>query len=177
MRCRAILVLMLVSLPVVAQSSTAADPVKAACGEADRTFKVTNHAARDESALLPDEGRIYLIEVQDRVAFCPGGCGVTIKVGLDGVWAGATSGNSYLDMVPKAGVHHLCVAWQSKLRGRRKNEQLAMLTVKSGDTLYYRVHLTPSTPDTIAHFELEPVNTDEGKLLVTRFPQSSWVAK
>ena len=112
-------------LSAIAQKIPAADPIKAACGATNENFKVSTDKSTDTPAPVPGKAQIFVEEVQDRVALCPIGCGIIVKVGVDGGWVGATSGNSFLATTVDPGEHHLCVAWQSKRTGLRKNLQLS----------------------------------------------------
>ena len=177
MRCTPFLLAVLLALPAVAQNAKPADVLASACGPADTKFKATTEAAGKAQMPSPDKAMVYVIGVQERVGFCPLSCGVTLKVGLDGGWIGATNGNSFLSMVVDPGEHHLCTAWQSKLKSLRNHLQLAGFAAEPGQTYYFRAHITPGTTESISGFELQAVNADEGKLLVASSPKSVWTTR
>jgi hypothetical protein len=161
-------------VPAFAQKAYTTEPVKAACGPPSEVFNVKTQPSVGEVPPQAGKALIYILEVQDRVAVCLSNCGSTVKVGLDSQWVGATRGTSHLSIQVEPGEHHLCVAWQSKLSGLKQHLQLTDLHAKAGETLYFRVHVVPPTAETISQFGLEPVNVDEGRLLVHSSPQSTW---
>ena len=176
MKCVVLLFAGLVAVPALAQITSEATVVHSACGPDSESFTVTTHSDGSGAAPAAATPHLYLIEEQERVAICLGGCGVTVKVGVDGSWAAATSGTSYIGVPVTAGDHHLCAAWQSRSVGRRRLE-LANFHSQEGQDVYFRVHLVPSTTETISQFTLQPISPDEGKLLIATAPKSVWAKK
>ena len=172
MRFRTFAFVLLVPMLAAAQVTKATDPIKAACGPANSKFKVNTNSAAGTSALVAGKANVYIVEVQERVGFCPFGCGITVKAGMDGSWIGATSGNSFLMVPVDPGEHHLCAAWQSKLSGVRRHLQLIGFTAEAGKAYYFRTHITPGTTETILKMDFQAINADEGELLVDSSPKS-----
>jgi hypothetical protein len=106
---------------------------------------------------------------------------VTARIGVDGAWVGATRGNSYLFFSAEPGEHHLCADWRSSFLARGRLVSLFGFTAEAGKVYYFRVRTTggPSSMldrsalDESALFDLELINVDEGKLLVSTSPYST----
>ncbi len=86
------------------------------------------------------------------------------KVGVDGNWVGANQGNSYFSFAVDPGEHHLCVNWQSRLEWRSRAFALANFTAEADKVYYFRTRLFSTRSDYV--FDLDLVNSDQGKLLV-----------
>ena len=96
-------------------------------------------------------------------------CHVTTKIGMDGAWIGANQGSSFFRFTADPGEHHLCTSWQSVFSSRAKRASLASLNAEGGKVYYFRTHvLVLKTNDVynVQEFELQPVDNDEGQLLV-----------
>jgi hypothetical protein len=138
----------------------------AACGPANVSFKVK----QDESQHMPVEpdpgkARVYF--------FHDAGTGITlgyptVKVAMDGAWAGANHGNSYFSASVGPGEHHVCVTLQSSLVAQRV--ELAHFTAEAGKVYYYRTQLVTSR--SVELLELEPIDSDLGKYLIASFSMS-----
>ena len=102
------------------------------------------------------------------------GCAVT-KEGLDGDWVGANKGNSYIFFFAEPGERHLCMNWQSRFEARSRVFAVANFTAEAGKTYYYRARLFPGHLD--ISFDLDPINSDQGKLLVASSMLSASTAK
>ncbi len=171
-----ILVLMLgfVTASLDGQSISTLASAQTACGMGNPKYSVTTTPTKVVSGDNQGNAQLYLLEVQDHVALCPLGCGQIVKLGLDGDWVGATKGNSYLVLPISSGEHHLCAEWDWRAWRLHKHLELAKVLVESGKSYYFRVHITPGTTETIESYRFEPVNEDEGKLLLGSLPQASW---
>ncbi len=117
-----------------------------------QSFPLRRNRPSDVRASDEGEAQLYILEVQDHVAICPFGCGETVKLGLDGRWAGATKGNSFLVLPVESGEHHLCVEWDAHAWRLHKHVQLAGFSAEKGKSYYFRVHITPGTTETIDLF-------------------------
>ena len=148
---------------------------KAACGAGEPKYSVTAASAKVSNENDEGKAQLYLLQVQDHVANCPLGCGQTVKLGLDGEWAGATKGNSYLVLPVIPGEHHLCAEWDARawrLHGiwnwrpfqwSRENLIISCISPQG----------RPRRPN----LQLQPVNEDEGKLLVASRTRIVWTKK
>ena len=86
------------------------------------------------------------------------------KVGMDGAWVGANQGSSYFSLAVGPGEHHLCINWQSRLAVRSRAFAMANFTAQAGEIYYFRERVFPGESDYA--FDLDQVNSDEGKYLV-----------
>jgi len=135
----------------------------AACGRQNVSFKVKLDDSQ-HTLTPPDPGkaRVYFIHDAGRswTAGYP-----TVKVALDGTWAGANHGNSYFSVSVDPGEHHVCVTLQSSLVAQRV--ELAHFTAVADTAYYYRTRLVMSR--SMELLELEPIDNDQGKYLVASF--------
>jgi hypothetical protein len=89
----------------------------------------------------------------------------TVKAGVDGAWAGAIRGNSYIFVSVPLGEHHICVNWQSGFLTPSGLFALANFTAEAGKTYYFRAR-TFNAPNRAYILDLDAVNKDEGQYLV-----------
>jgi hypothetical protein len=97
----------------------------------------------------------------------------TTRIGVDGQWVGATHGNSFLYFSVDPGVHHLCASWQKAIalfQGRKT--AAAHFTAEAGHTYYFSAK-NIWTRDGPTDMSLNPVDSDEGKLLANKFSFSA----
>lgn len=167
---RIILTIFLLTSPVLAQDRAAVAKAAAACGPADVQFDVSTDKIKHPAA-SPDDGKasVYVVEVYENLTDTIKIGSPTTKVGLDGAWVGANRGNSYFFFFVDPGEHHLCANWQSHLRRVSKLVSLAGFRDEAGKVYYFRARVLPQSGAVggqVASLELEPVNSDEGQLLV-----------
>jgi hypothetical protein len=158
------IVLILFATSVFAQDQAAIAAAEAACGPKNVKFDVrpdeTQHPVPQ-----PETGKalVYVIEdlgqLPDYV-----GSGALIKVGMDGAWVGASEGASYLFFAANPGERHLCVNWQSRLEIRSRAFAMVNFTAEAGKIYYFRARVFSARDDYT--FDLDPVNSDQGKFLV-----------
>ena len=157
----ALLVLLLASSALAQNSSPQFNP-QAACGPYATQFLVKVGGAPVQAAPSDDsKALIYVIEDQ-KYQFLRD---VTLRVGLDGNWMGATRGSSYFFFTAEPGEHHLCADWSGH------GDSFLGLTVEAGKTYYLRARTTASAgatrdsaPSPFLDFDL--VNPDEGRYLI-----------
>ncbi len=146
-----------------AQDRAAVARALSACGPDEVRFEVQTRATGPVAEPGADKALIYVIEVYNKASNELGE--PTVRVGLDGVWVGATKGDSYFSFSVTAGEHHLCAEWQSQFKRLSRDVALASLAAEAGKTYYFRARITEQT-NLAFTFDLDPVNEDEGKLLV-----------
>jgi hypothetical protein len=161
-----------------ATSAFAQDPsliaaAEAACGPMNVRFDV--HPAEPQPLTQPEPGKslVYVIEVFDRAVnqiSRP-----TLRIGLDGKWAGAVKGDSYLALSVDPGEHHLCTNWQSRLKQFSSKAAFFGLNAESGKVYYLRARIIEGGSDFALDFA--PVDADEGKYLVATVAPSNSDAK
>lgn len=142
----------------------------AACGPATANFKVKLDDSQ-HGPLIPQPGmaQVYFIH-EAGIPFehlTPGY--PTVKYGIDGSWAGASHGDSWLAFPVAPGEHHLCATLQSSLVAERM--ELAHFTAVAGKSYYFRTRLLVSR--SIELLDLVSVDSDQGTYLVSEFPMAS----
>jgi len=159
------LVALLSAASALAQVTPAVPP--AACGPDDVSFKVKLDDSQHTPA-QPDPGkaRVYFLQ-EAGTSFTLGY--PTVKVAIDGAWAGANHGNSYFSVSVDPGEHHVCVTLQSSIVAQRV--ELAHFTAEADKVYYYRTRLVVSR--SVELLDLNPVDSDQGKYLIGTFPLST----
>jgi hypothetical protein len=163
------------SLSVFAGDPTAVDAVKIACGPDAVKFNVRSSEGQlPAPPPVPGKALVYVVEKYER----PGNeLGTpTLRVGLDGSWVGANRGTSHLFFPVEAGEHHLCSDWQSAPFWIGARVSLTSLTAEPGQTYYFRARVMESSPS-VWILDLDPINSDEGRLLVGTSPLSDYRQK
>jgi hypothetical protein len=168
------LVIILLVASAFAQYQSPLDAAEAACGPKDVKFEVKSGAPQPAAPNKSQPGKaiVYVIEDLGQCSDCTGRsnafstnvANALTKVGLDGAWVGANQGNSYFFFTVEPGEHHLCINWQSRLQVRSRAFAMSNFTADAGTVYYFRERLFPGNAD--YSFDLDPINTDEGKYLV-----------
>jgi|HubBroStandDraft_1064217.scaffolds.fasta_scaffold32547_3 hypothetical protein len=165
-------VLLFGALPAYAQNPDLVPHAQPACGAANAQFQVTTSDTHAETKADPGKALIYLVEEQKLRVFRD----VTVRVGLDGKWLGATRGTSYLSFALEPGEHHLCVDFLSEFLEPGRLVSLYGFTAEAGKIYYFRARTMASVSSRgnrdIAVLDLDLVNDDQGKLLVANSPLS-----
>jgi hypothetical protein len=161
---KTLLAVMLLFCVSFAQDEAAIAKAKAACGPDDTKFEVKNSNAIQPPA-SPENGKalVYVISLATQAESCSR-CGSTARVGIDGAWAGAVHGNSYLTLNVSSGEHHLCTNLQSRFAAVNRYVALANFNAEAGKVYYFRMRGIAT--QTEAFLDLDPVNTDQGQYLV-----------
>jgi len=161
-----LIVALFASCALAADQSTIA-AAESACGPGNIKFDVNTESNQQPAAMTQDgKALVYVVEVfeapRNQLAK------PTMKIGLDGTWVGANRSNSYFFVPVEPGHHHLCMAWQSRLKGYAKKVALSSFSAEPGKTYYFKALVVEHDEGRGAWFtvDLEPVNNDEGKLLV-----------
>lgn len=156
------LVLVLFAACAFAQDQAAVTTAEAGCGPKDVRFDAKEDATQ-HPVPQPESGKALVFVVQEFGEVQCKGCALT-KVGVDGNWVGANQGNSYFSFAVDPGEHHLCANWQSRLEWRSRAFALTNFTAEVDKVYYFRTRLFSTRSDYV--FDLDLVNTDQGKLLV-----------
>ena len=160
-------VVMLFAASALAQNQSA--PAVTACGPGNVSFKVK----LDETAhplVQPEQGKalVYFIHEAGTTNGYPLVAYPTLKLGMDGAWMGANHGDSYFSVAVEPGERHLCATLQSSIVDDRV--VFAHFQAEAGKVYYYRTRLVLSAA--VALLQLETVDSDEGKYLVSSYPRS-----
>jgi hypothetical protein len=169
---KTLLAVILLSLPALAADQAPA-AVAAACGPDNVKFDVDSSGRQPAAQPEPGKALVYVVEQFDRPTNELGR--PTIRVGLDGSWMGANRGTSYLSFSVEPGAHHLCADWQSLPRWLHVPASLANLTAEPAQTYYLRARVMENA----GYFtlDLEPVNSDQGRMLIETSPLSGYRQK
>jgi hypothetical protein len=159
-----ILFLMLVA---AAGAEAQSAPAESACGKPNIKFEVKTSPVASPGA-EPDKAIVFFIEqdLTTRVYVTP-----STRLGMDGEWLGATSGNSYAFFAVSPGVHHLCA--DTKFGGVGGEGQAFLhFQAKAGATYYFEVRNTrvgdPKWSSEELHdVSLAQLDEDEGEYLVS----------
>jgi hypothetical protein len=148
------------SAPLVAQGA----PSSAGCGLPDVSFNVKTKAQHPVGQPEPGKALIYFFQDDSLFGDIPR---PTSRYAIDGSWVGATHSDSYYFLSIAPGEHHLCTEWQDA-----DNHQAAALhfTAQAGNSYYFRVENISSRLQWSSR--LEPIDSDEGQLLIRRFSLS-----
>jgi len=156
-------------LPLILAASSAASastPLPDSCGSDKVRFEVSK--AKGQATIpTPAEGkaRIVFIDTVLWTGVHIGGGGNTTRFGIDGAWAGATSGNSYFTVEVAPGEHHLCSAEQGAFSAKKDTVNMTSFTAEAGKIYYfeYKVQMQAAYKSNLKESALAAVNEDEGK--------------
>jgi hypothetical protein len=176
-------VFILITASLSAQDSAPTPLPQNACGPMNVKFQIRMENTPSPN-VKPEAGRalVYVIEDQQ----FKGVKEVTVRIGVDGTWIGATRGDSYLSFSVAPGEHHLCADIIPGVLSTARRVSLFGLTTEAGNVYYFRARTTggPSSAmfdngleeDTIA-IDLDRLNSDEGQFLVAYSPLSVSTAR
>jgi hypothetical protein len=159
---KAALVLILFAATAFAQDQSAIAVSEAACGAKDVKFDAKEDRAQ-HPVPQPDANKALVYVSQELGELRCSGCALT-RLGMDGSWVGANQGSSYFFFFADPGEHHLCLNWQSRLEIRSRAFAMTGFTAEAGKTYYFRARVFPGRND--YSFDLDPVDSDEGRYLV-----------
>ena len=170
---KAALFALLLAGSAVAQKPPAALPQ--ACGPENVGFKVKLDNAQHPLA-QPEAGKALVYFIQD-----DGPAGnhqhYTMRIGLDGSWAGAYKENSYFTVSLGSGEHHICANVQSDRypdRFQWSLLSLAHFSAEPGKVYFFHTQYLAGMPGSTdyPHLVLEPVDSDEAAYLIAISPMS-----
>jgi hypothetical protein len=171
---KTVFAMMILATSALAQGSSVRP--MSACGIKDVTFEVKLDATRHTPA-KPDSGKALMYFIQD-----DGLSGdhqhYVLKIALDGAWVGAYKNNSYFSVPVEPGVHHVCVEVQSDYPVGNLIA-LAHFTAELGQTYYFRTRFLSGINgfNGPPYVELDPLDSDEAKYLISYYPLSISSAK
>jgi hypothetical protein len=141
------------------------------CGASGAKFEVKTDSERHPVA-EPQAGKalVYFLEDDSQFGSIPK---PTTLASLDSRWIGATHGNSYFYFSVDPEEHHLCASWQTRvLLGRPLPTAAAHFEAAAGGVYYFLVKNSGGRY-TAAGISLEPLDSDEFKLLASTYSFSS----
>jgi hypothetical protein len=147
-----------------AQSQTAS-PI-AACGHENVSFNV-KLTDTTQALTQPASGKALIYFIHES-----GGGPMlaypTTKFAVDGTWVGADHGDSSFFVSVDPGEHHVCATLQSSFFGG--GLELAHLSAEAGKTYFFRTRFILSR--SVELLDLQQIDADQGRYLVTSFPLS-----
>ncbi len=164
-------ILILTSSIAVAQEKAPGTAVAPGCGQSNGQFDVKTDK-HQHPMTRPEGGKalVYFIEDDTKFLSRPN---PTTRVGVDGVWVGATHGDSYLYFAVAPGEHHLCASWQSAvILGAGHQGAAAHFRAEDGGVYYFRVKNSWSR-EYPADIEFGALDSDEAQLLMSKFSLST----
>lgn len=167
--------LLALALTLAALPAFASNDLPDACGSADVKFDVKT-AKASTPAQAPASGQAQLVFIE--TLHKPGNVLVkpTIRVGLDGSWAGALKGSSYFSVLVPSGEHHLCVSWQSHFGTFRKNLFAKSVALEPGKTYFleYKADLIATDGGAQPVTDFDFIDADQGKFFMKSYPVATW---
>ena len=165
---RVVLALIFLAVSACAQDKSAIAAAQAACGPKNAKFSASQdhkqHPTPD-----PDPAKALVYVVQELGELKCEDCALT-RLGLDGTWVGANQGSSYFFFWTEPGEHHLCLNWQSWMEARSQAFAFANFTAEAGQVYHFRARIFPVRNN--YSFDLDAINSDQGKYLVASSPFS-----
>jgi Protein of unknown function (DUF2846) len=151
----------------LSQTSPAQGAVAPGCGDMSVKFKVSNaHTTASPIALQPEKALVYFVQDDSHYLSHPH---PTVRQGIDGNWVGATHSNSYYTLSVTPGEHHVCAIWQKKVNLFQGLKSSALhFTAEGGKVYFFRVENSWVNTQDVATLRLEPIDIDEGKLLIAK---------
>ena len=159
------------------QAPTVQQVEATACGDFHVKFEAMQDGTHPLAPAIPGKALVYVIS--DFAPIHP--WSPTIRIGMDGRWAGANRGGSYTSFYVSPGKHHLCINWQSRFHHLNKLVALKDLNAQPGEIYYFRVQylvMDVGINDTYdGLLNLAAVDPSEGLLLVAQYPHGTSKAK
>jgi hypothetical protein len=156
---KTILAVILFSCAAFAQNDEAIAQAKSACGPGQTHFDV-EAINFTESISQPAAGKALVYVIAQWQG------GGTVRIGLNGSWAGAITTDSHMSFPVDPGEHHLCSSWQSIFAKNNKAVVLSSFTAEAGKIYYFRVRAIIQGQNASSIFDMDPINSDEGRYLV-----------
>jgi len=151
-----------------------APAVKSACGPMDVNFSVKETNTQATPSMQAGKALVYVFEDVTNVPLTPA---MNFRVGLNGSWVGALKNMTYLSFAVDPGVQHLCTSLQGHAFFElEKGITLRQLHTETGKTYYLRLRHVMGK-DVMPLVLLEPMDEDEGSLLLQTMRQAVWQKK
>ena len=147
--------------PAFAQVQAATARTAAGCGPSQVQFDVklddTLHGLAQ-----PEAGKATVYVFEDDFT------GPTMRIGVDGSWAGATNGKSFIYFSLAPGEHHVCTEWQSNVF-KKTSERVGgaiSLNLEAGKVYYLRMTFEEVTKAS-GRIKLDLTDNAEGQFLLS----------
>jgi hypothetical protein len=143
----------------LAQQSSAPPAFHEACGPLQVNFETSISSSQPPSQPEPGKALVYVAQELPTI---------TLRIGVDGAWMGATHGHSHLVFSVDPGEHHICVRWQSHRGDLSGMASFVHLNAEPGKIYYFRARIYGFVPP--EYLDLDPLDPDEGRYLVASSP-------
>jgi len=147
--------------PAFAQVQAATARTAAGCGPSQVQFDVklddTLHVLAQ-----PEAGKAIVYVFEDDFT------GPTMRIGVDGSWAGATNGKSFIYFSNAPGEHNVCTEWQSNVF-KKTSERVGgaiSLNLEAGKVYYLRMTFEEVTKAS-GRIKLDLTDNAEGQFLLS----------
>lgn len=169
---KTILAILLFASSAFAQGAPTGTAVAPGCGPDGENFNVKSNG-RTHPTIQPEAGKAVVYFLQDDKSF-ESRPRPTVKWGMDGAWVGATQSNAYFYLTVEPGEHHLCSEWQTAVIVTAGHQAaVARFTAEAGETYYFLARDIFRNEHREAAVRLEPLDADEGLLLMSKFAFST----
>lgn len=169
---KAVLTVFLLASPLLGGASATEPAVAPGCGADNVKFDVKTDKSR-HPLTQPDAGKAQVVFVEDDSEFGSRPFPTT-RFGVDGLWVGATHGNSYLSFSVDPGEHHLCASWQTTVIVAQGHKAAAAhFTAAAGESYYFQVKNRWTRDLGTAVISLKALDSDEGQLLASKYALST----
>jgi Protein of unknown function (DUF2846). len=160
-----------------AQTSPSTQAVAPGCGDKKIKWDVRTDRSKHPIA-KPETGKALVYFLQDDANF-QSKPAPTTRFGLNGAWVGATQSNAYFYVAIDPGEQHLCAGWQSWVSLATGHTSAAdHFTAEAGKSCFFIVRdYYVNHEHGPASMKLEPINSDEAELLMTKFGFSTSQAR
>ena len=173
------LLVFLTASAVLAQAQTPGKHLAPSCGPDEVKFEVKTEK-NSHPIGQPDGGKalVYFLEDDSEFGSFPR---PTTRAGVDGEWVGATHGNSYFYFFVDPGERHLCAGWQTWVGPGvdvAHKTAVAHFTAEPGGVYYFLVrNIFRRGDDRPPLIKLEPLDSDEGRFLASKYSFSTFQKK
>jgi len=138
------------------------DRLQQSCGNRDIKLDVHTTKPATDPNVEAGKSQVYVVEIAEP-AFPFDARKITIRIGLDGKWVGAVKGtHTYMQVAVTSGEHHLCAERQSVQASLEREAAFISFTAEPDQRYYFRARFTEHSG-----VKLDPVNADEGRLLIS----------
>lgn len=155
------------------QAPTVQQVEATACGDFHVNFEAMQDGTHSLAPAVPGKALVYVISDFYSARGKYRG-GPTVRIGMDGRWAGANRGGSYTSFYVSPGKHHLCVNWQSRFHRLNKLVVLKDLNAQPGEIYYFRIQYVVVDVGYDDSYDgllnLDAVDPSEGQFLVAQYP-------
>jgi hypothetical protein len=168
-------VLFLFAAPAFAQDAAGTAVAPGGCGLDNAKFEVKTEKQHPLGQPQAGKALVYLIEDDTEYGSFPR---PTVRAGVDGVWVGATHGDSYFSFTVDPGEHHLCASWQTEVAlGHGHPTAAAHLSAEAGVVYFFRVKNKWTRDFGFLGMDFQPLDPDEGQLMASKFSFSTFHPK